>query len=200
MTRVRLIVVAMLAVLAVTAISASGASAFTKFTAAEKTKVTTKGGEQILTATEESAPKTAVVTKCKEFSGTGEVVKGQTEIKGTGKYGGCTVAGLAATVTTTCSTDIHINGEVDIEALPEKCEEKIAVATTKCTITIVTPQKSLKEVKFTKGAGAAFSSEAAVGGIKFESATGKACGFATATTKGTASYSGKQENTGTNVE
>jgi len=198
MTKVRLSMLVVLAVFAATAISASAASAFTEFTAAEKAAVSAKGESQELAA-KESVGTTVITTKCAKVEGAGKI--GETKkavIQSAGeeaKYKECKTAGLAATVANTCLFTTHIGGTADLAG--KNCAT-ITVTATKCVITITGEQKGLKTVEYANTAGG-FETKGTVGGVNFESATGKACGFKENAVKGTATYTGSAAVTGSKV-
>jgi hypothetical protein len=201
MNRVRLIMLALVVVLAMSAVAASAASAFTEFTskggphftAAEGAKLKTKQeGNQTLEA---KAGKVTVATICTGVEGEGTVEGGHTLIKGTPKYKGCTVGGLATTVTNACTFTFNAAGFVNLGG--KNCAT-IEVTATKCKMTIVGEQEKLKTVTY-KNKEANLVTEGKVGEVKFTSANGKACGFETEVVEGTATYNGSSLTEGTNV-
>ena len=178
----------------------SHAGAFTKFSGAEGEKMSGKStSSQEFTLKEEGSGKTIAAT-CAHAEGE-SVIKGvKTEFASGGHYKECKVAGIAATVKgehenakkerVKCETVQHINGTVDL--IGESPCTTIEVAATKCKV-IVNEQKAFKEITYKNGVKGELIGEGKVTGVKWESATGKACGFEKEATKGTANYQGSAE-------
>lgn len=206
MTRLKWVVVAMFLVGVVGAVSAQAAFAFEEVEQPVGTTGTVKqSSNQVLEATEEKAPNTTVGVVCTEASGETEVVNNLSVAVKALKYGGCTVAGAKAAVTNGCTILLDLNkgtikGDAAIKAAG--CKITIEVASTGCKLIIEGEQKELEEITFEKNNAATkeVTVEAKVKGVKFSSATGKACGFAVNAVVGLAAFKGKSISKGINLK
>jgi len=200
MMRIRSILFAALAVMCMGAITASAASAAEfEQTAIESEKSPHKltGKKQKLTA--EGLEGSKVVITCEKVKGTVKFSK--TELTAPHlEYEECNVAGKAAEVKTDCTVGVTNGGLVNI-GKGEGVKTCFTITTNdkSCKIIIKGEQLNKKLVTF-KNNGGNLIIEAAVVGIAFESATGKACTFKNENVDGTAGYSGTLEVTGINIK
>ena len=186
----------MLAAVAIMAMAASSAAAFTEFLVVGA-KPTGKGGAQELVAKGSAGKSTTV--KCEEVVTKGEVVTA-TLLHEEGEYLKCKIAGIAAEVKTPCVLSFHPDGTVDILNKPTGCVDTILAKATGCEIKIKGGQLGLKSVTYKNIKEDEMEVSGTVGGIAFETATGKACGFTNASETGTASYTGKAVLTNVDVK
>jgi len=186
----------MLAILALAAVSSTTASAFTEFTAANGTLLATKGGPQEFSAT----AGVTITTKCAAMSAIGEVALLKTEVEQERtEFSGCKTAGLASTVSNGCNFTYNIDGLVDFGTVPN-CKLLVEISVTKCKIEYTGVESFLKEAGYGNFESNKFETKSTIGGIKFESATGKNCGFKEAAVKGRATWTGSSVSVGSNVK
>jgi len=195
MTRVRLTLLGCLAVMAASAMAASAASA-AEFEETVKAAHNVTGKTQKLTA--EGLEGTKIVVTCTKVKGVATFSK--TELTGTPEYEECNIAGKTAKVTVACKIGTTNTGLVNI-GKGEGAKTCFTIETNdkSCKLIIKGEQLSLKEVVY-KNNGTSLITEAKVKGIKFESSTGKACGFKNEAADGSASYEGTTETTGINIK
>lgn len=207
MTRLRLMVTAMLVMGVMGAVSAQAAFAFEEVEQAVGTKGTVEqSSTQTLEATEEAAPKTTVGVPCTKASGVTEVTEAlSVVVKNELKYSGCTVGGAVATVKNGCEFLLMLikgteKGFADLK--PAGCKITIEVKSTGCIMTIEGEQKKLEEIVYEKNNKTTHevTVNAKVKGVAFSSATGKACGFAVNPVKGTAGFKGTSVSKGINLK